>query len=80
MSVDSMSVENLCGGCHVWGSDPRLERGVCHACERTPEQIVAAHGILYLDPLLKVCVFAYRARGSGASADAIRLAVESQLK
>lgn len=35
-----------CGGCQAWGGCPRFRHGRCTACERTPAEIVAEHGLL----------------------------------
>ena len=36
----------LCGGCQQNGFPPTLVDGVCSVCDRTVEQIIAAHGRL----------------------------------
>lgn len=57
--------DNLCGACHYWGSSPLMQEGKCKTCERTHDEIAAAHGVVRLDAPMKAVIFLRLACGNG---------------
>ncbi len=53
--------DRLCGACQIMGASPRMCEGKCCECERTHEQINAAHGVVQLTDTMKCVIFARRA-------------------
>ncbi len=57
-----VDAENLCGGCHKWGTNPDITKNrVCNACGRNQAEITKCHGAAFLSKryltYLRWCMF-----------------------
>ena len=48
-----MTAKQDCGGCHQWGYDPIFIEGQCAICDRTPDEVKAEHGFVFLKEVEK---------------------------